>query len=87
MRTAIIKGHAIATVKHPSLNGWRLLIAFPESPDLAPQLVIDSLGAGVNQRVLLSSDGGEARAMVGDDHSPARWCVVGIIDPERSAAA
>ena len=70
MRTAIIRGHATSTVKHPSLNGWKLLLAFPESPDLAPQLVLDSMGAGVRQRVLLSSDGGEAREMVGDEKKP-----------------
>jgi len=36
--------------------------------------------------VLISSDGSEARKMVGDQLSPARWSVLGIIDPERSLA-
>ena len=86
MRLATIKGHVTSTIKHKSLNGWRLLIAMPESPDLAPQIVIDSLGAGIGQKVMISSDGSEARKMVGDQHSPARWTVMGIIDPERSLA-
>ncbi len=86
MRLATIKGHVTATVKHKSLDGWRLLIAMPESPDLAPQIVLDSLGAGIGQKVLISSDGSEARKIVGDERSPARWTVLGIIDPERDLA-
>ena len=86
MRIATIKGHITSTVKHKSLEGWRLLIAIPESPDLAPQIVLDSLGAGIGQKVMISSDGSEARKMVGDQRSPARWSVMGIIDPERSLA-
>ena len=86
MRIATIKGHVTSTVKHKSLDGWRLLIAMPESPDLAPQIVLDSLGAGIGQTVMISSDGSEARKMVGDERSPARWSVMGIIDPERSLA-
>ena len=84
MRLATIKGHVTSTMKHKSLEGWRLLIAIPESPDLAPQIVLDALGAGIGQRVMISSDGSEARKMVGDQRSPARWTVMGIIDPERS---
>ena len=86
MRLATIRGYATSTVKHPSLEGWRLLIAEPDSPDLAPQIVIDNLGAGIGQKVLISSDGSEARKLVGDEFSPARWLVLGIIDPERALA-
>jgi microcompartment protein CcmK/EutM len=86
MRTAIIHGYATSTVKHKSFEGVRLLIAVPESPDMAPQLVIDNLGAGIGQRVLISSDGSEARKMLNDRTSPARWAVCGIIDPERTLA-
>jgi len=86
MRLATIRGHVTSTVKHGSFDGQRLLIAVPESPDVAPQIVLDCLGAGIGQRVMISSDGSEARKMVGDESSPARWAVCGIIDPERSLA-
>jgi ethanolamine utilization protein EutN len=86
MRIATIQGMATSTVKHPSLEGWRLLVAVPEAADVPPQLVLDNLGAAVGQRVLISSDGAEARQMVHDEGSPARWFVMGIIDPERSLA-
>ena len=46
----------------------------------------DNYQAGIGQRVLISSDGSEARKMVGDERSPARWSGVGIIDPERTLA-
>lgn len=86
MRTATIRGYVTSTVKHPSFEGQTLLVAEPDSPDLAPQIVIDNLGAGIGQKVLISSDGDEARKMVGDALSPARWTVMGIMDPERSLA-
>ena len=87
MRIATIRGYATSTIKHPSLEGRVLLIAEPDSPDLAPQIVIDNLGAGIGQRVMISSDGSEARKQVGDELSPARWSVLGLIDPERSLAS
>jgi ethanolamine utilization protein EutN len=86
MRLATIKGHVTSTIKHRSMKGWRLLIAMPDSPDLAPQIVLDPLGAAIGQKVMISSDGAEARQIVGDERSPARWTVLGIIDPERSLA-
>ena len=86
MRTAIIQGHATSTVKHPSFQGQTLLIAVPESPDTPPQIVIDPLGAAVGQRVLITSDGSEARLLLHDPSSPARWAVCGILDPVANPA-
>ena len=90
MRLAIIKGHATSTVKHPSLNVARLLIAQPvnheNQPDGAPQVVVDPLGSGIGQLVILTSDGSEARQLLKDEHSPARWSVLAIVDPERNLA-
>jgi ethanolamine utilization protein EutN len=90
MRTAQIKGYVTSTVKHPSYEGWRLLIAQPTGannmPDGAPQIVIDPLGAAIGQDVIISSDGSEARKTVGNELSPARWMVVGIVDPEGALA-
>ncbi|MDK3156433.1 EutN/CcmL family microcompartment protein [Kamptonema cortianum] len=84
MRIARIEGYATAEVKHRSLEGWRLLIAQPltaeDQNDGVPQLVIDNLGAGIGSKVIISSDGSEARKMVGSELSPARWTVLGVID-------
>ena len=85
MQLGEIVGHAVATVKHASLTGWRLLLVqlltLDGKPDGEPLLAIDSLGAGLGDRVLLSNDGAGARQLVGDKNSPARWFVMGIRDP------
>ena len=80
MKTAIIHGYVTSTVKHPSFQGQTLLIAVLEGGG-APQIVIDPLGAALGQRVLITSDGSEARLLLHDPSSPARWAVCGILDP------
>ena len=84
MLLARVEGNIVATRKHPSLNGWRLVICQPINqvgePEGAPQVAIDSHGAGMHQQVIISSDGLSARKAVGDDRSPARWLVTGIVD-------
>ena len=84
MLLARIEGNAVATRKHPSFEGWRLVICQPIDqagvPEGVPQIAIDAHGAGMHQRVVISSDGLAARKAVGDDQSPARWMVVGIVD-------
>jgi len=78
-------GAATATIKHPSLDGWKLLLVQPvgadgESPDGNPQLAIDAVGAGKGERVIITSDGKQARALVGNENTPVRWSVIGIED-------
>ena len=84
MLLARVEGSVVATRKHPSLHGWRLVICQPigagGAAEGAPQLAIDSYGAGMHQEVIISSDGLAARRAVGDDRSPVRWLVIGIVD-------
>jgi ethanolamine utilization protein EutN len=84
MLLARVEGNVVATRKHPSFEGWRLVICQPISvtgaPEGAPQVAIDAHGAGMHEWVVISSDGLAARKAVGDDKSPARWMVVGIVD-------
>lgn len=84
MQIGEVIGHATATCKHPSLNGWRLLVVQPldarDEPDEAPVVAIDSLGCGAGDRVLLTNDGGGVRDMVGSINTPLRWAVIGIVD-------
>lgn len=86
MLLARVEGNVVATRKHPSFEGWRLIICQPiaqnGAPEGAPQVAIDAHGAGLHQRVLISSDGAAARKAVGDEKSPARWMIVGIVDEE-----
>jgi ethanolamine utilization protein EutN len=84
MLLARVEGNVVATRKHPSFEGRRLVICQPINgagqPEGVPQVAIDAHGAGLHQRVVISSDGLAARKMVGDDHSPARWMIIGIVD-------
>jgi ethanolamine utilization protein EutN len=84
MLLARVEGNVVATRKHPSLVGWRLVICQPISfagdPEGVPQVAIDPHGAGMHQRVVISSDGSAARIAVKDPRSPARWLIIGIVD-------
>ena len=84
MQLARVEGNLVATRKHPSLDGWRLLICQPinddGSPIGTPVVAIDPHGAGMHERVIVSSDGIAARNAVGDQKSPARMMIAGIVD-------
>ena len=84
MQIGQVVGHAVATVKHPSLTGWRLLlvqlVTAEGKADGEPLLAIDALGAGVGSRVILTNDGASAREAVGSKTSPVRWMVLGLCD-------
>jgi ethanolamine utilization protein EutN len=77
-------GRATSTVKHRSLQGVKMLLVQPvRSLTREPLLALDRLGAGSGDLVLITSDGKGAREFVGDETSPARWTVIGIIDDEK----
>lgn len=84
MQLARVEGNVVATRKHPSLDGWRLLICQPINKDGSatgtPIVAIDPHGAGMHERVIVSSDGIAARNCVGDQKSPARMMIAGIVD-------
>ncbi len=84
MQLGRVMGQAVSTVKHPSLQGWRLLLVQPLTAegqaDGEPLLAIDHLGAGRADHVILSNDGAGARELVGARNSPVRWMVLGICD-------
>jgi ethanolamine utilization protein EutN len=77
-------GHATATIKHPSFDGWRLVIVQPlnnaRQPETDPVVAVDKFNAGAGQQVILNMDGRGARECIGDDKSPVRYFVAGIVD-------
>jgi len=84
MTLALVSGNLTGTRKHPSLNGWRLLICQPLSasgqPEGVPVVAIDALGAALHQTVVVSTDGSAARQAVKDPMSPVRMMIIGIVD-------
>jgi ethanolamine utilization protein EutN len=83
MFLARIGGTLVATAKHPTLGGCRLLLAQRLEADgsvaAEPIVVVDWLGAGSGATVLVSTDGDIARARLGNT-TPARMVVAGIVD-------
>ena len=80
-----VMGNATATVKHPSMEGFKLLLVMALQADGQtiegdPILVVDTLGAGKGEMVMVTSDGIGARELLGDKTSPVRWTVLGIPD-------
>jgi ethanolamine utilization protein EutN len=77
-------GHATATIKHRSIDGWRMVVVqtlnAARQPEADPIIAVDKFGSDVGHVVVLNSDGKGAREMIGDEKSPVRWFVIGIVD-------
>ncbi|MBL6831211.1 MAG: EutN/CcmL family microcompartment protein [Pirellulales bacterium] len=85
MQLAHVLGTAIATVKHASLEGRRLLVVQPVMADRTtadgdPQLAIDTVAAAVGDLVVITSDGATLRGLLGSDTTPARWSAIALVD-------
>jgi ethanolamine utilization protein EutN len=84
MQIATVVGTVVATKKHPALEGAKLLLVQPETPEgeaRGPVLLsIDSVGAGVGERVLLVIEGKAAGDALGRRGAPVDAAIVGIID-------
>lgn len=77
-------GEVVASAKHESHAGQKLLLV--KTLDLddrltgSPYVAVDSVGAGVGDRVLLAMDGWAAMTAVGRPRSPIDAAVIGIVD-------
>lgn len=82
MQLGKVIGHATATIKHPSMNGWRLLVVQPlndaRQPESDPVIAVSGLNPGMGQTVVLNSDGKGARDLVKHDHPPVRYFICAI---------
>jgi len=85
MQLASVVGTATSTIKHASMEGWKLLLVQPrmvdgKSPDGDPVLAVDGIGAGKGETVMITSDGRFTRELLNAKATPVRWSVVGIVD-------
>jgi ethanolamine utilization protein EutN len=84
MQIAEVVGHAVSTVKHPTLLGIRLLVVQMLTadgfPDGEPVLALDTLGAGAGAKVIVTTDVLGVRELVKSKNSPARYSVQGLCD-------
>lgn len=83
MITAKLVGNVWATRKTQMLNGFKLMLAevIGGAEDGKRMVVVDQVGAGIGDRVLVVF-GSAARRMVQDDTIPVDAAVVGIIDDD-----
>ncbi len=83
MQIARVRGTVVSTQKDPSLSGVKFLLVqlIDEEGQPLPkyEVAADSVGAGVNEWVLVSR-GSAARQFPGSEKRPLDAVVVGIID-------
>jgi ethanolamine utilization protein EutN len=85
MRLCRVLGNVVATVKHPTYVGHKLLIVQQidgDGGDVGTSfLAVDTVQAGPGDRVLVMSEGNGVRQILGiGDRVPIRSLVVGIVD-------
>ena len=84
MLIADVIGHVVATAKHSTLHGLKMLLVQPVTPDGRPTsttlMAVDSVGAGVGERVLVVVEGRSAGDAVGNRQTPLDAAIVGIVD-------
>ena len=84
MQIAKVIGTVVSTQKHPKFEGAKLLLVQPigldEKPRGTPLLAVDSVGAGVSERVLIVLEGRAAGEALGRKAAPVDAAIVGIID-------
>jgi ethanolamine utilization protein EutN len=84
MQLARVVGTIVATRKNRKLDGAKLLIVQPVTPGDEPQgaavLAIDSVGAGVGEKVLIVLEGRAAGEALRRRAAPVDAAIVGIVD-------
>jgi microcompartment protein CcmK/EutM len=81
---ARVVGTVVATQKHPNFEGAKLLLVQPITLEDTPRgvalLAVDSVGAGVNDKVLVVIEGRAAAEAVGRKGTPVDAAIIGIVD-------
>jgi ethanolamine utilization protein EutN len=84
MQLARVIGTVVATQKHRTFEGAKLLLVQPLTLDDKPRgtvlLAVDALGAGVHEKVLVVMEGRAAGEALGRKLAPVDAAVVGIVD-------
>lgn len=84
MQIARVIGNVIATQKHRKFEGAKLMLVQPVTLDGQSKgpaiLAVDSVGAGVHERVLVVIEGRAANQALGKTGAPVDAAIIGIID-------
>ena len=84
MQIARVVGTVVSTQKHRKFEGSKLLLVQPLGENDMPRgpvlLAVDTVGAGVHEKVLLVLDGKAAGDAMQKKAAPVDAAIVGIID-------
>ena len=84
MQIGRVVGTVVSTQKHRKLDAAKLLLVQPLGLDGAPRgtalLTIDSVGAGIGERVLIVIEGKAAGAALRRSAAPVDAAIIGIVD-------
>ena len=85
MQVARVIGTVTSSYKHESLVGAKLLLVQPlladgEGFDGDPQIAIDTVAAGLEDHVVITSDSRLMREVLNSKRTPARWSTIALID-------
>lgn len=84
MKVGRVAATVVTTIKHPALDGRRLLVV--DLLDLAGKatgrdlIAVDAVGAGAGETVLVLDEGNGARQVLSAPGAPVRAVIVGIVD-------
>lgn len=88
MQLARVVGTVVATQKHRKFEGAKLLLVQPLTLDDKPRgtalLAVDSVGAGINEKVLIVLEGRAAGEALGRKAAPVDAAIIGIVDEVQS---
>lgn len=79
-----VVGELVATQKHPSHEGRKVLLVQPLNLDGSDRgdavVALDAVDAGIGDRVLVATEGFSAMTAVDRPQSPIDMAVIGFID-------
>ena len=84
MKLCRVLGTVVATAKHPTYIGHKLMVVQPVDERDAPQgasfLAVDRVQAGPGDLVLVNQEGNGTRQLLQIEQLPIRSLIVGIVD-------
>ena len=84
MQIGRVVGTVVATQKHRTFEGAKLMLVQPLNVDDTPRgaalLAVDGVGAGVREKVLIVLEGRAAGEALGRKAAPVDAAIIGIID-------
>lgn len=81
-----VVGNVVGMQHHPVLDRRTVLICAPLDPSTGKRtsaseiVAIDTVQAGIGDRVLVCDEGNAARLVLGDTSAPARTIIVAVVD-------